>query len=116
LTFVIGFFYYGFSFLDYVNERRRLNIDESILFIRKHRGLAIGIGSVYTFLILMPVDLGVIFSFTGFKNTSFFIALIQYIFHILLWISASAAPILAIVASTIAMNDLVDLKTGVSKR
>lgn len=116
LTFVIGFFYYGFSFLDYVNERRRLNIDESILFIRKHRGLAIGIGSVYTFLILVPVDLSVIFSFSGFKNTNFFIALIQYAFHILLWISASAAPILAIVASTIAMNDLVDLKTGVSKR
>lgn len=115
LTFVIGFFYYGFSFLDYVNERRRLNIDESILFIRKHRGLAIAIGSIYTFLILVPVDLTVIFSFSGFKNNNFFFALLQYGFHILLWISASAAPILAIVASTIAMNDLVDLKTRVSK-
>ena len=51
LTFVIGFFYYGFAFLDYINERRRLNMDESITFVRDHRGLAISIGSIYSLLI-----------------------------------------------------------------
>ena len=54
LTFVIGFFYYGFGFLDYINERRRLNMDESIMFVRKNRGLAIAIGSVYSIMILVP--------------------------------------------------------------
>jgi len=110
LTFLIGFFYYGFSFIDYVNERRKLDVDESIIFIRQRRGLAIAIGSVYTFLILVPVDLGILFSFNGFEQYGFIYASGQYLIHLLLWIAASTAPILAIVASTIAMNDLVDLK------
>src|SRR5690554_7317178 len=55
LTFAIGFFYYGFSFIDYVNERRRLDIDQSIHFIRNHRGLAVAIGSIYSVFILVPV-------------------------------------------------------------
>src|SRR5690606_4083313 len=55
LTFVIGFFYYGFAFLDYINERRRLDIDESIIFVRNHRGLAIAIGGFYSLLILVPL-------------------------------------------------------------
>lgn len=106
LTFVIGFFYYGFSFIDYVNERRKLNIDESIIFIRQHRGLAIAIGSVYSFLILVPVDLSVLFSLSGYEKHGFIYATGQFALHCILWIAASAAPILAIVASTIAMNDL----------
>lgn len=116
LIFVIAFYYYGFSFLDYINERRKLNIDESILFVRQHRGLAISIGLIYSLLILMPVDLHVIFSFSGFKTHGFLFGLGQFIAHIILWISASAAPILAIVASTIAMNDLIELKVRKVKK
>lgn len=116
LTFAIGFFYYGFSFIDYVNERRKLSVDESIIFIRQRRGLAIAIGSVYSFLILVPVDLGVLFSLSGFKTHEFMYALGQYLVHLILWIAASASPILAIVASTIAMNDLLDLNIKSSTR
>ena len=112
LTFVIGFFYYGFSFIDYVNERLRLNVDESILFVRKHRGLAISIGSIYSILILVPVDLGVLFTAKAFEN-GFFNGLGTYLFHLFLWICASCAPILAIVASTLAMNDIVNLKNNI---
>lgn len=112
ITFVIGFFYYGFSFLDYINERRKLNIDESIIFIRQNRGLAIAIGMIYSFMILVPVDLGIIFALNGFREFSFFKGLGLFLFHIFLWILASAAPIFTIVASTIAMNDIVDLKKG----
>lgn len=110
LVFVISFYYYGFSFLDYVNERRKLDIDESVLFVRQHRGLSIALGFIYSLLILVPVDLSVIFSFSSFKNQSFFYGLWEFIFHVILWISASTAPILAIVAATLAMNDLVKLK------
>ena len=109
LTFFIGFFYYGFSFIDYVNERRRLDMDESILFVRKHRGLAIAIGSVYSLLILVPVDLSALF-YTNNSNESFAEQSTNFIIHLSLWICASAAPILAIVASTISMHQLVDLK------
>lgn len=110
LTFVIGFFYYGFSFLDYINERRKLSVDESILFVRQNRGLAISIGMLYSFMILVPVDLGMIFGLNGFREYSFLKGLGLFMYHISLWILASAAPILTIVASTIAMNEIVGLK------
>jgi len=112
ITFAIGFFYYGFSFIDYVNERLRLNIDESILFVRRHRGLAISIGSIYSILILVPVDLGVLFTTKAFQY-GFFNGIGTYLFHFFLWFCASCAPILAIVASTLAMNDLVNLKDNI---
>lgn len=111
LTFVIGFFYYGFAFIDYINERRRLDMDQSITFVRDHRGLAIAIGSIYSLLILVPVDLGALFQWTGFSADPMH-TLGRFFLHLFLWICASAAPILAIVASTIAMDELVDLKTN----
>jgi len=108
LTFLIGFFYYGFAFIDYINERRRLDINQSIIFIRKNRGLAIAIGSVYSLLILVPVDIGYLFNWSTFANDKWG-TITQFLLHLFLWFCASSAPILAIVAATIAMNDLVDL-------
>jgi CysZ protein len=111
LTFVIGFFYYGFAFLDYINERRRLDIAESIVFVRQNRGLAIAIGSIYSLLILVPVDLGALFDWSSFSEAPMQM-IGGFLFHLFLWLCAAAAPILAIVASTIAMDDLVDLKSN----
>lgn len=111
LTFVIGFFYYGFAFLDYINERRRLDIDESIIFVRNHRGLAIAIGGFYSLLILVPLNVGALFDFSNF-STEPLNTIATFIFHLFLWLCASIAPILTIVAATIAMNDLVDLKSN----
>ncbi len=108
LTFVIGFFYYGFSFIDYINERRRLNMDESIVFVRKHRGLAIAIGGIYSLLILVPVDLSTLFSFEHIAEDPG-MGILQLLLHLFLWACASIAPILAIVAATISMHRLVDL-------
>ncbi|GAB5418276.1 MAG: hypothetical protein Crog4KO_16190 [Crocinitomicaceae bacterium] len=106
LTFLVGCFYYGFGFLDYINERRRLDMDQSIHFVRDHRGVAVAIGSVYSLLIFVPVDVGILFDWSHFE-------FLPFMKHLLLWMCASAAPILAIVAATIAMDDLVDLKTNV---
>jgi CysZ protein len=111
LTFVIGFFYYGFSFIDYINERRRLDIDQSIHFMRNHRGLAIAIGTVYSILILVPVDLGAMINFTGFLDHPFE-TLGTVLLQFVLWFLASSAPILAIVAATLSMHELVDLNTN----
>ena len=111
LTFLIGFFYYGFAFLDYINERRRLDMDQSITFVRDPRGLARAIGSIYSLLILVPVDLGALFDWSKFGEDPLN-SLGRFTFHFILWVCASAAPILAIVASTIAMDDLVDLKSN----
>ncbi len=48
IPFFIAFYYYGFSFLDYSSERYKLNIEESISFVSKYKGLAISIGSIYS--------------------------------------------------------------------
>jgi len=111
LTFVIGFYYYGFAFMDYINERRRLTMDQSIAFMRENRGLAVAIGGVYSILILVPVDISVLFNFSAFGE-NFGSALGNFLLNLFLWICASAAPILAIIAATIAMDDLVDLSTN----
>lgn len=111
LTYAIGFFYYGFGFLDYINERRRLDMDQSITFVRDHRGLAVAIGCVYSILILVPVDLGALFDWSMFETDAGG-TIGRFTLHMFLWLCASAAPILAIVAATIAMHDLVDLNTN----
>ena len=105
----IGFYYYGFSFVDYINERRKLNVKDSILFMRKHRGLALSIGAGYSMLMLLPLNTDVVFGLNITKD-GFFAGLGQFLVHIFLWICAAAAPVIAIVAATIAMNDLVKLK------
>jgi len=78
--FCLGCYFYGFGMMDYVNERRRLNITESVKFVREHSGLAIGNGAVFSAMFFIPYDIGVIF-----------------------------APVFAIVAATIAMHETVDL-------
>ncbi len=112
LTFVIGFFYYGFSFIDYVNERRRLDVDESILFVRAHRGLAVAIGAIYSLLIFVPVDLGKLFAFQAIQSEPIY-TVSNIALHFFLWACASMAPILAIVSATLSMHRLVNLKTNI---
>lgn len=111
LTYFIAFFYYGFSFIDYINERRRLDIDQSIHFMRNHRGLAIAIGSVYSLLILVPVDIAVMLDYSNFLNAPFH-TLGNSLLQVLLWFLASISPILAIVAATLSMHELVDLSSN----
>jgi len=106
LTYLVGCFYYGFGFLDYILERKRMDMDQSIHFVRDHRGVAVAIGSIYSLLIFVPVDVGILFDWSDFK-------FLPFLKHFSLWLCASVAPILAIVAATIAMDDLVDLKTNV---
>ena len=111
LIFVIGFFYYGFSFLDYINERLRLTMDESVQFARRNRGLAVAIGCIYSVMIWVPVDLKALFVWSDFgRDPMYFLS--QFFLNLVLWICAAFAPIWSIVAATIAMNDIVDLKAN----
>jgi|GEM_PF-4769275 len=82
-----------------------------IYLIAKDQGLAIVIGGVYSIFILVPVDISVLFNYSAFK-VDFTAALGKFLLNLVLWICASAAPILAIIAATIAMDDLVDLSTN----
>ena len=48
-------YYLGFSMLDYSCERNKLSTQESILFIGRHKGLAIGNGMLFYMMHLVPV-------------------------------------------------------------
>jgi CysZ protein len=47
-------YYYGFSMLDYSCERHKLSPSESIEYITRHKGLAIGNGMMFFFMHLVP--------------------------------------------------------------
>lgn len=77
----IGFWYYGWGYMDYVLERRRMNITQSVHFGRKHAGLAIGLGIIYSVAFeFIPLGMGLL-----------------------------VAPI-AMVGTTLVMSEVVDLK------
>lgn len=54
VSFLIGAYFFGFSTMDYHNERRRLNMRQSITYVRKNRGTALGIGTVFSLLFMLP--------------------------------------------------------------
>lgn len=102
----IGFYFYGFAFLDYINERRRLNIQQSIYFVSKHKGLAIAIGSIYSIFFL-----SFFYVFRNFSklppDTS--TQILWGTILVITFILAAVAPILAITSATLSMHELVDL-------
>lgn len=62
---VIASYFYGYSFMDYSLERRKLKIKESNLFVRKHKGVAVSNGLVFSIMLAIPfcgVFLGAFFS------------------------------------------------------
>jgi CysZ protein len=46
LIFVSAYFY-GFSYMDYTLERKKLSVKESVRFVRKHKGIAISNGLIF---------------------------------------------------------------------
>lgn len=54
ILFVISAYFYGFSFMDYTSERRKLKVKESVDFVNKNKGLAIANGGVFALVLLIP--------------------------------------------------------------
>ncbi len=71
-------YYYGFAMLDYSCERNKLSSADSIEYIGRHKGLAIGNGMIFYLMHLVPV--------------------IGWIF----------APAYAVVAATISLHDQIE--------
>lgn len=55
IMFFISSYYYGFSFLDYNNERKRLSVKESTQLIRQRKGISIGVGALFAVFLLIPI-------------------------------------------------------------
>ena len=47
-------YFYGFSFMDYAIERKCFNVRESVRYVNKNIGLAMGIGSVFALVLMIP--------------------------------------------------------------
>ena len=54
LLFLVESYFFGFSMMDYYNERHKLSVKESVRFMQKHKGAAIGVGATYYLLFLIP--------------------------------------------------------------
>lgn len=54
LLFFISSYFYGFSFIDYNNERRRMKLKDSVQFMRANKGVAIANGMVFSVFLLIP--------------------------------------------------------------
>ena len=79
VLFIISAYFYGFSFIDYTAERRRMKIRDSVQFIRANKWIAIANGTIFSLFLILPFC-GVLFS--GF------------------------AAIISVVAATLAVNEI----------
>ena len=57
---IISYYFYGFSMIDYVSERRKMGISQSTSYVRKHKGLAIGNGFIFSLVFAIPFIGGII--------------------------------------------------------
>lgn len=55
LMWLVSAYFLGFSMLDYSLELKRLDAKSSINYIKKHKSLATGIGSVFQLMFLVPI-------------------------------------------------------------
>jgi CysZ protein len=54
ILFAISSYFYGFSFMDYTNERSKRSVSESVSFLRKHKGAVTGNGLVFCLVLVVP--------------------------------------------------------------
>jgi len=54
LLIIIAAYFYGFSFTDYVNERQKLSVKDSIRFMKNNRGIITGNGLPFAIVLLIP--------------------------------------------------------------
>ena len=106
---LIGFYFYGFGYIDYILERRRLNIQQSVHFVSKHKGLAVALGLVFSSCFLSFDYLWRKFSVMPIDTTS---QILWGTLLVVLFILAVSAPILAIASSTLSMHEVLDLSSN----
>lgn len=54
IMFFVSAYFFGFSYMDYTNERQKRNLKESVQFIRKYRWVAITNGGLFSISLVIP--------------------------------------------------------------
>ena len=57
----VSWYFLGFTMMDYNFERHKMSVSQSVKFTRKNIGTACGIGAIYSFLMLLPWFVGLMF-------------------------------------------------------
>ena len=83
---LVGFYFYGYSLMDYTLERFRMSVEESNVFVWKNKFLAMGVGTVYGLMFQIP-----------------------YIGN---YVGVILGPILGVIAATIALHKVMDLSSN----
>ena len=52
---LVSSYYYGFSFIDYTNERKKLTVRQSVNFVKSNKGTAIGHGVIFALILYIPI-------------------------------------------------------------
>ena len=52
---IVSAYFYGYSFVDYVVERQRVNLKTGFLFMKQHKGVLIGNGLPFAIIVLLPL-------------------------------------------------------------
>jgi len=85
ILFFIASYFYGFAFIDYNNERRRLTLKQSVQFMRANKGVVMGNGFVFTLAMFIPTCGTIVAGFVA---------------------------VVSVVAATVATHQTVDLNTN----
>lgn len=99
---LVAFYYYGFGFIDYLNERQRLSIADSVKFVKKNRWFSIALGSVFTLIFVYSNEY---FNHIREDVHSGWVLVLVIIASIIL----AMIPIVTMVAATLGVHELVDL-------
>lgn len=54
-VFLVQWYYLGFGFMDFVFERHKMNISDSVKYVRQNRSFTLGLGCGYYIITLIPV-------------------------------------------------------------
>ena len=103
VSMLVAFYYYGFGFIDYLNERQKLTIGESDTFVRKNKGFAIALGSVFTLIFVYSNEY---FNHIREDVGGGWVLVLVIIASIIL----AMIPIVTMVAATLGVHELVDLR------
>lgn len=51
---IVSAYFYGFSFMDYTLELKKMTISRSVGYVRKHKGIALSTGLIFALFMILP--------------------------------------------------------------